>query len=157
MTAEKIIPAAVIRRAWLDRSRTLEAIAAGLGLTRQGLAHKAKQLGLPQRGTTYALQRKGSDDRFRALWTAGVSVAEIARLLGYANHRGVCQRRKALGLPSRTRGRGKGNGRGWKETVSLDDLAQARLAARLAASAAETRSAMRLAEMLDGREGRRSA
>lgn len=143
--------AAQIRRLWADRSLRTEDIAAQMGISRQCLSYRAKALGLPSRVGNHDLQKRGSDAEFRAMWMAGISVEDMRRHFGYVSHRGVCQRRKHMGLPTRTRSRGKGNGRGWKETITLAELAERRLASAMAKSAAETRAAMRLAEMSDKR------
>lgn len=149
MARAKPCPAALIRRLWADRSRTLDDMAAELGYSRQCLAYRAKALGLPPRGKNYELQKRGSDAEFRAMWLAGVATEDMRQHFGYSTRQAVGQRRQQMGLPQRTRGRGKGNGRGWKETVSLAEIAERRIAEGLARTAAVTRAAMRDAEMVD--------
>lgn len=141
MTKPKRIPVAVVRRIWLDRSVSLDQAASELGITRQGLAYKARMFGLPPRGQNHELQKRGTDEEFRRLWFAGVPVRVMARLLGYASHRGVCQRREDLDLPKRTYGRGKGGGRGWRETIGATEIIAAHMAQT---AAAEQRAARAL-------------
>lgn len=150
MTTCLRIPPATVRRLWLDTSIRTEDAAAELGITRQGLSDMARRLGLPSRAKNYGLQKRGSDADFRHMWLAGVSVEDLARHFGYVDHRGVCQRRRMMGLPARTRG-GKGRGRRWKETISLSEYRERQIAARMDAVAAAERAQMRLAEMVDGR------
>ena len=140
MTHHKRIPEAAIRRAWLDLSTPTHVSAARLGLSRQGLSHRAKTMGLPPRAKAGCdMQKKCSDAEFRRLWGMGVPVVVMARLLGYCTHQAITVRRIALGLPPRTRGRGKGNGRGWRETLMAEDM----IRQAMAETAARENAAMR--------------
>lgn len=105
----------------------MERIADALGVTRQGLAYKAKKLGLPSRKGNYDGQKLGGDERFRKMWLAGVSVEEMANYFGYASHRGVIHRRGRLGLPHRTRGDGTNKHAGWIETITLTEFLEREL------------------------------
>jgi hypothetical protein len=142
MTTPKCIPPAVVRRIWQDRTRSLDVACQGLGITRQGLAYKAKVLGLGPRGSGHDLQKNGSDEDFRRMWAEGVPVREMQAVLGYATHQAVSQRRKTMGLPARTRRCGMGKGRRWEETSSQQERQQMQLAARMAETAARDRKAV---------------
>lgn len=115
---------------WFRRSIHLERIASSLGVSRQGLSSKAKALGLPPRGMNYDLQKKCSDDLFRRMWMAGVSLQEIADYCGYTKPQNVTQRRKNMGLPARTRGKETGRHAGWP-TIGLSDFLEGDLARRM--------------------------
>ena len=153
MTVSKRIPPAKVRRLWSDLSMPLDEAARQLGVSRPGLTYIARQLGLPSRAGNYAPQKKGCDEEFVRMWRAGVSLQDLADHFGYASHRGVCHRRKALGLPTRTRATGKG--RRWEETISLTEWREQQLAGKLAASAAQTKAAIKDADMKDIIVGRR--
>lgn len=140
MVKSKRIPAATVRRLWSDLNITTADAADQLGITRAGLSDMARRLGLPSRSGNYGSRKRGSDTEFAAMWAAGVAIADMAQHFGYASHRGVISRRKAMGLPPRTRGRGKGNGRGWAETITLDNYRQGELARRMAEAAAQTQA-----------------
>ena len=112
---------------WCRREIPMERIAGALGVTRQGLAYKAKSLGLPSRKGNYDGQKLGSDERFRKMWLAGVSVEDMTKYFGYASHRGVIHRRGRLGLPLRTRGDGTNKHAGWVETISLAEFLEREL------------------------------
>lgn len=144
MVASLRIPPAAVRRFWLDPNIRTQDAADQLGLTRQGLSDMARRMGLPSRAKNRAAVKKGSDNEFMAMWLAGVCLEDMARHFGYASHRGVCQRRAALGLPGRTRG-GKGNNRRWRETIMLAEYRERMALARLTeAAAAEVRAVQAL-------------
>lgn len=140
MVKSKRIPPATVRRLWGDLTITTADAAAQLGITRAGLSDMARRLGLPSRSGNYDSRKRGSDADFAAMWTAGVAIGDMAEHFGYASHRGVISRRKAMNLAPRTRGRGKGNGRGWAETISIDDYRQQVLARRMAEAAVQAQA-----------------
>lgn len=91
---------AVIRRAWLDRSKGTRALAKEVGLSRVNLWKRAMALGLPDR---LGLRLKWiSDQEFTALWMAGVSRPEFVRHYG-CGESSPYQSARQLGLPTKRR------------------------------------------------------
>lgn len=106
---------------WLGSRLSSSEIGARLGVSGSGIRLLAKRLGLPKRGRQ-PLQ-KCSDAEFFRLWSAGVSVTDMARMLGYSGHGAVSTRARHMGLPGRQRvkGAGKNNGAGlcgWGGTIT---------------------------------------
>lgn len=77
---DKRVPAATIRRLWLDPDLTQTEAAARAGLSRVRFWVRAKALGLPAKkeGRRPVIP----DDELRVLWAADVAVREIAALYG---------------------------------------------------------------------------
>lgn len=139
------VSAAAFQRMWSDPTLRVDDIAAQLGVTRQAVQHRARQRGLPPRRRPVVL-RINDLDTFAAMWTAGVPTKDIMWHFGCSSltPRNTARR---LGLPPR--------GRAWRATTTLQAFREEDLARRLATAAAETRRAMRAAEMVD-RIGRAS-
>lgn len=121
---------------WSNRKISLDRIARSLSVSRQGLAYKAKALGLPPRGFNQEPQKKLSDALFIEMWNAGVSTSEIALRFGYSSTGSVTTRRRNLGLPPRHRTASptKGQVGGWAETIPLMTFLEAKAAERMAAN-----------------------
>ncbi|MES8537217.1 hypothetical protein U6X77_12470, partial [Cutibacterium acnes] len=81
MATGKRIPAAAIRRVWLDPNLSTAEAAARVGLARSNLWRRAKALGLPPRkvGNQFSIT---DDARFAAMWRAGVLGRDIAAHFG---------------------------------------------------------------------------
>lgn len=103
-------------------------IAAALGVTRQALSAKAKKLGLPSRYTNRVPQKRGADELFARMWLAGVRMDEMASYLGYSGPSSVSNRRRAMGLPPRSRVRGIKKHAGWQETITLQEFLEMEVA-----------------------------
>lgn len=146
--ADKRIPAAAVRRVWLDLSLNGAQAAARLGLARVNLQKRAKALGLPPRpkGRRRVMQ---DADLFGRMWAAGVSLREMAAHFG-CHPLSVSQRARDDGLTMRKAGGGQVG-----QTVAgfFAAEAEARLARDLAAAARAEQAALALAEMVDGRQG----
>lgn len=126
---------------WNDRSCTTDQIAAAFGMHRSTVAPTGQRLGLPPRktGTKPQIPR----EPFASLWMAGVAAAEIAAELGIGlKHTTIVARR--LGLQPRHRN--------FRAGITLADYRAQLLRAAMAASASETAAALRMAEMVDGRQ-----
>lgn len=132
---DKRIPAARIRAVWLDEVITSTEAARRLGMTRSNLWRRAAAMGLParQRTKTRKLDDLALLDR---LWRAQVRAADIAAVFGVcASH--ICNVAAERGLPRRPKG---------QPVIRLTEY----LAREgLTRAAAETRAAMRSAEMID--------
>ena len=81
MPTGKQIPAAAIRRVWLDERLTTAQAAAEVGLTRANLWRRAMALGLPPRknGRRFEIM---DTERFARMWNAGVHGPAMGGLLG---------------------------------------------------------------------------
>lgn len=118
---------------WSRLDIPTEKVAEALGVTRQGLSHKARALGLPSRVRN---RRKLCDDAtFERMWLAGVSIQEIADHFGYMQRQGVTTRRRHLGLPPRTRIKGTKQTGGWRETISMTRYVEIELSKMMGVSA----------------------
>lgn len=95
---DKRIPAAAIKRVWLDTDLTSAEAAARVGLSRARLWVRAKAMGLPPRkeGRRPVI----SEAELRALWLADVLVSDIATLYGRPQG-SVRQLARLYGLPKR--------------------------------------------------------
>lgn len=133
--ADKRIPVAKIRDAWLDPTINTTVASAVVGLARSSMWRRAKLQGLPprKRGRAYQITDTAY---FTRLWNGGVRVDHIAAALGVGRG-AVFRTRIRLDLAPRPHG---------LKPVALDEFL---LREGLAASAAETRAAMRMAEMVD--------
>jgi len=132
MPTGKRIPAAAIRRVWLDEALTTVQAAEAVGLSRSNLWRRAKALGLPPRknGRRFEiLDREG----FARMWQAGVHGPDIAGHFGvtYSAVRGMARR---LDLPQRPLGS--------RPSITLEEFRQIELAERMAASARAAKAAM---------------
>lgn len=125
---------------WLDSSLSLADVGQRLGISDDAVSKRAKRRGLPQRSRGGSA-RRSVPVNFAEMWRAGVATPDLARLCG-SGPDFPTRTAKRLGLASRPVGRGF-------KAISLADYLQQQLAARLAASAAETRAVMRLSEMVD--------
>jgi hypothetical protein len=85
--------------------------------------------------------KRTSETFIRAAWVAGVSTSEIAGRAGI-DRMTLYARVREMGLPLR--------GRGTRAKMTLMEFDQAQLREAMAASARETATAMRMAEMVDG-------
>lgn len=135
----------------------IEDLCVAFSCTQQGIHDAVTRLGLPRRpkggGGRFLLTieryRAGiriGGDEFRAMWLADVSIAAMAAYFGIAR---ASLKRVAdeLGLPARRMGRRRQpDVAEWREAVAAEALRAA-----MARSAAETRAAMMLSEMVDGR------
>lgn len=139
--ADKRIPASRIREVWLDETISAEEAARRVGLTRVNLWIRAKAMGLPSRGRG-GHPKVMEKAEFLALWHANVSRSEIAGHFGCSISTPY-QTARRLGLPTVRPGR----------QITLAEYrhqrAEAALARAMAASAAETRRELKLAEMVD--------
>lgn len=102
MTSDKRIPAARIREAWLDHSKTTAAGAAEVGLSRAKFSRRAKAMGLPSRQRASGHRLVVAE--FVATWADPMAANdEIAARFGYsARHVMVIARR--LQMPPRKLG-----------------------------------------------------
>lgn len=138
MTVDKRIPAAAIRRAWLDPGLTRAEGARLVGLTRVNFWLRARALGLPQ--------RKGGRPKvlpealFARMWLAGVRAADIAAHYGTGAVT-PWQTARRMGLPSRARGERR---IGLAEFLAAE--AEAALARRMARTAEAEARARRIVE-----------
>ncbi|WP_323041127.1 hypothetical protein [Gemmobacter sp.] len=135
--ADKRIPAARIRAVWLDETIAGTEAARRVGLTRSVLGLHAKRLGLPPRksGRLHALSAAQRAELAR-YWAASICAGDLAARYGLSvGHVGRLAHQ--MGLPRRPSGfRG----------VALADYL---LRDGMARAAAETRAAMRSADMVD--------
>ena len=130
--ALKNLDRATLEPVWNTRTISIDRIADVLGVSRQGLSYRARAMGLPSRAGNYDGQKKCSDDLFRRIWMAGVSLQEIADYCGYSARQNVTQRSRNMGLPQRTRGEGTGRHAGWP-TISLGEFLEMELARKMGA------------------------
>ena len=123
----------IFARLWNDHSIPTKRIAAALGLSRQGVSHRARRMGLPHR--TKVRKRLHDPQLLKELWLFGVSSKEIAEHFGMAHHACACRAARKLGLPKRTRGKGKGGLGGWGERLPISAFWEAKLGERMAEQA----------------------
>ncbi len=135
----KVISNADFRRLWLDESLTTIEIGKLLGISQEAVCERARARRFPPRrmGPPSLIRDK---DIFRAMWDAGVSVADISAHFGVAE-RTARDMRRSLGIPRRAGGK--------HTTITLRDFLQARLAERMAEAARIEQAALRNAEMWD--------
>jgi len=133
MPTGKCIPAALIRRLWLDERLSTAEAAAHAGLSRSNLWLRAKALGLPPRkqGRKYEIADLAL---LTAMWEAGVHGPTMAEYFGvtYSAIRATARRH---GLPARPLGT--------RPKVTLADFLQSQLAARMAPAASDENARLR--------------
>ena len=135
------------RAAWADTETTTKQIAAAFNMSPATANRVAQAMGLPARKKGARLKMR--PDLFRAMWLAGVSVAEIVAHFR-VDDATVTNTVQRLGVGSRP-------------CLTLDDFKAGLLARAMARSAAIEQRQIKLAEMADnirpnaGREGGRRA
>lgn len=134
--SDKRIPAALIRRAWLDPSMTVAEAAASVGLSRASLWQRAHRLGLPRRKDGRRFTPLPPD--FDAMWCSGLALSEMAAICGLSPSN-VSRRARLRGLPRRGATARPIDGAAWAEL---------RLARAMAASAAASARAIRAHQAL---------
>lgn len=133
MATGKRIPAADIRRVWLDERLTTAQAAAAVGLARSNLWRRAKALGLPPRknGRQFGITDLAL---FERMWRAGVHGPTMAAYFGvtYSAVRATARRHGLAARPLGTRPK-----------VTMHDFLQMELGTRMAAHAREANALMR--------------
>lgn len=133
MPSGKCIPAAEIRRVWLDERLTTTQAAEAVGLARSNLWLRARALGLPPRknGRRFEITDLAI---FERMWRAGVHGPTMAAYfeVAYSAVRATARRHR---LPPRPLGT--------RPKVSLHDFLQMELGARMGASAARSNAQLR--------------
>ena len=133
MPTGKCIPAAEIRRVWLDERLTTAQAAAEAGLTRSNLWRRAMALGLEPRknGRRFEIMDL---PLFTRMWVAGVHGPTMAAYFGvtYSAVRATARRHGLEPRPLGTRPK-----------VTLHDFLQMELGARMGASAARSNAQLR--------------
>lgn len=122
---------------WSRLDIPIEVVAERLGVSRTGLSSKAKSLGLPSRVSNRA--KKVDDETFRAMWEANVAIREMADYLGYAQHQGVTQRARHMGLPMRQRTGGSPSG--WPPSITIAQFLELQFGRRMKAASEAMRRA----------------
>lgn len=137
--SDKRIPAAEIRRVWLDPALTTAEAARAVGLTRANLWRRAMAMGLPSRKRG---KRPIADEaEFTLLWNAGVASREIAKYFGI-DRTTVSGTKRRLGLKSRPQGFNH-------RVLTLAQYREQELAVRLLAAADAEERAIRQAGRRD--------
>lgn len=150
----KRVSEAEFRRMWMDRTLSLNDIAARLNINFKNVSARAKRRGLPKRDEAGVAARLVRIDcpQFPRMWALGVSTADMALHYGVALGT-IWYTARRLGLPRRKLNR-------W-HMLSLADFRAIQLREALAARAREEQAAFALAEMVDGKrtggDGRRAA
>jgi hypothetical protein len=139
MTRLHQIPPAQIRRLWADQSLTGIEVAQAIGMTRRGLGHRVKTMGLPDRPLGARL--KIDSPVFDEMWRGGVRTQEIADHFN-VSRRTVDNAVKRRGLEVRPKA--------WGCLISAAEYLYAK---RLSDAAKITAFAMRDAEMIDVQGG----
>lgn len=143
-TRTRKLSSAAIRAAWQDLSVTKEEAAARLGISGRYLQQLASAMGLPHR-PGYVAPRSDIDPvELARMWRAGLATKDIAEAFGVFRNT-VRRHAEMAGLQPRHRG--------FTGKISLTEYRQRQMAARLSDSAAETRAALRMAEMTDRKAG----
>lgn len=124
----KNLTAADLAPIWARTDIPTRVIAERLGVSRAAVSAKAKRFGLPSRANNHDSEKLMPDDAFKRMWESGVSLADIQKASGYATLAAVSQRRRAMGLPARTRCLSIGTGRQWQETITLEEYYGAEMA-----------------------------
>jgi DNA-binding CsgD family transcriptional regulator len=133
----KQLSEAAFRRLWGDLTISVEEIGRRLGISGNAVKMRAKSRKLPPRPKCRPFARRYNHSRMACLYGMGLSMAAVAELCGCAEHT-VFKALQRAGVRSRDR----------EDPATTNNLA----VAVLAASARETRAAMKLAEMVDGRD-----
>ncbi|WP_420023748.1 hypothetical protein ACN9JG_06210 [Cereibacter azotoformans] len=138
------ISAADFRALWADDRLSLIDIAQRLDVAVPTVQRRAKALGLSRR----RMGQKPKIDMalLRRLWIAGVSTGEAGEALGLHRDTFIKAAQRA-GLPPR--------GRGWIPAMTLAEFHEIALRQRMAGEARATQAALKLSEMVDGKQGRR--
>jgi hypothetical protein len=146
----------VFARLWNDPKVPTQRIADAMGMTRQAVSWRARQMGLESRALVR--RRVIEPDLLRDMWLAGVRSADIAAYFGAAHHSCVCTAARKLGLPRRQKGGKSGfrNG-GWQKNITIAEWHELQAVRRMAEAAQVTRAAMRDAEMIDRASPKRRA
>ncbi len=137
------ISAAQVRALWSDQARNRHEIAAAAGCSYNALKKRAVNLGLPARRSgrvPYIMDTP----LFRAMWAAGVIKADMGALLG-VSHVSIGKAALRFGLPHRVRI----TFRGLRLADWAAGLHERAVAQGLQVAGAETRAALRVAEMID--------
>jgi hypothetical protein len=156
MTQGRVFNRDVFARLWADPKVPTQRIADAMGMTRQAVSWRARQMGLPSRAN---VRRRVIDPvLLRDMWLAGVRSADIAAYFGAAHHSCVCTAARNLGLPRRQKGGKSGfrNG-GWQKNITLAEWQELRAARRMAETARAEQAALANAEMVDHLWTRRRA
>jgi lambda repressor-like predicted transcriptional regulator len=140
----KQVTVAEFRRMWLDLSISQGEIGKRLGITGQAALCRALSRGLAPRPSKRPWTRKIDHIRIARLYTSGLSIAAIAKVTGHSRN-AIQNALQMQGVAMRPVGK--------PAPVQVNRL----LAEAMAASARETRAAMRDAEMVDGDPRRRAA
>jgi hypothetical protein len=141
--ADKRIPAAAIREAWMDATLTSAEAATKVGLSRSNLWKRAKAMGLPPRPTG---RRPATDEALlAAMWSAGILARDIATHFG-CNVLTVSQTARRLGLALRHQG---GPRTAVRLSVWLAHRRMEAMARAMREAARETDGALKVAEMVD--------
>jgi len=143
------ISAAHIRAAWLDTEnhRTIAAAGRSVGLSRMQFYVRAKELGLGARPHGHGKLRPSQVALFKAMWTDGVSLAEIGRVFG-VDPMTVSSWPPKYDLPRRQKGP-------HQISMKVSEWREAHLARAMAASARIEQAAMINAGMSDKRRDNR--
>ena len=136
------IAPAVLRAAWLDRTRFLSELSVEFGLSPRALRERAKAMGLPAReplGREPAI--KGEREvLFVTLWKAGAGAPDLMRHFK-VSLRCVSATRARLGLEPRRNG--------WKPTTTINAIMEERLAALMSRHARIEQAAFINADLVD--------
>lgn len=135
----KRISEAEFQRLWADLDLSVEEIGRRLGISQQGVTHRARTRGLPHRPKRGAKPACEPAALVR-LYAAGLSMPDIALALG-CNRKTVHNYCVRLGLPRR--------GNGTRPTITLADYRAQLLRAAMAADAEKCRVQFQAAEMVD--------
>lgn len=138
----KRVAATVFRAAWADRTRLLSDLSTEFGLCRRSLLNRAKALGLPPReplGRERAIGRNREAD-FKLFWRLGVGSRDLCEHF-QISLRCVRTTRARLGLPMRPTG--------WRSTITISQILEARLSLAMARNARVEQAAMINAELVD--------
>ncbi len=141
---DKHIPAARIRKVWMNRRLTTTQAAQRVGLSRSNLWRRAVALGLPPRPRG---RRPVVSDAtlFAVLWDAGVLAREIARVFD-CHVLTVSETAGTLGLARRRQGGGQ---KCLTLAAFVEGMASEALACRLRAQAQVEMQALAACEMVD--------
>jgi hypothetical protein len=121
-------------RMWMDQTITAAQIAETLDISVQAVRQRAITRGLPPRKGGGGCRRKIDPLMCRLMWSANVGLADMAAFFD-VHPIGLARRARIWGFPPRDCNR-------WNATPIAAFL--------MARSAAETRGAMKMAEMVDG-------
>lgn len=125
MPTGKCIPAAMIRRLWLDERLSTAEAAAQAGLSRSNLWLRTKALGLPPRknGRKYEIHDL---TLFKRMWAAGVHGPEMAAHFG-VSYSAIRMTARRHGLSPRRLG--------CRPKITIEDFRQLMLAQQMRATA----------------------